>query len=87
MYTLIRTNYSGHLYFDTFPQRTDPTKEAEYNIRQVKRYWSAAQQLLADVGDMNKTLKDVMDEHDAVGALELINTVLRSSSSSSSNDG
>ena len=75
MYTLVRTQYKGHLYFDTFPQRTDPILEAEYNIRQVKKYWMAAQRL-ASSDDYDKKLRKIMDEHDAVGALELIDDVL-----------
>lgn len=27
MYQLRQINFQGHLYFDTFPQRTDPVKE------------------------------------------------------------
>ncbi len=72
MYQLRRTGFSGHFYFDTFPQRTDPVKEAEYNIRQVKRFWAAA-------GAINKgTLHQVQHEHDAIGALEIVNEALRS---------
>lgn len=33
LYQLRINNFQGHLYFDTFPQRSDPVKEAEYNIR------------------------------------------------------
>jgi ribokinase len=72
MYQLRRTGFSGHVYFDTFPQRTDPVKEAEYNIRQVKRFYKAA-------GAMDdETLRRVVDDHDAIGALELVNAALRS---------
>jgi sugar/nucleoside kinase (ribokinase family)/sugar phosphate isomerase/epimerase len=72
MYQMRRVGFSGHFYFDTFPQRTDPVKEAEYNIRQLKRFWSAAGAIDID------TLKKVVDEHDAIGALEIVNTALRS---------
>lgn len=74
MYTLVRTKYKGHIYFDTFPQRTDPILEAEYNIRQVKKYWMAAKRLVSNKYD--DRLRSIMDEHDAVGALELIDDVL-----------
>jgi len=71
MYQLRQIDFKGHLYFDTFPQRSDPVKEAEYNIRRVKDFWSAA-------GRMSKTeLERIASEHDAIGALELVNQSLR----------
>ncbi|KAL9184529.1 hypothetical protein ACHAXT_012499 [Thalassiosira profunda] len=71
IYQLIRINFSGHLYFDTFPQRTDPVKEAEYNIRRVKEFWTA-------VGKMDSNeIERIAREHDAIGALELVNEALR----------
>jgi len=72
MYQLRKTGFEGHLYFDTFPQRTDPIKEAEYNIRRVKAFWYAALAL------NQKALKETTDGHDAIGALELVNDALRS---------
>eukprot|EP00984_Skeletonema_dohrnii_P020946 scaffold10350_cov119-Skeletonema_dohrnii-CCMP3373.AAC.4 len=71
MYQLRQIDFKGHLYFDTFPQRSDPVKEAEYNIRRVKDFWYAA-------GRMSKTeLERIASEHDAIGALELVNQSLR----------
>jgi xylose isomerase len=70
MYQLRRTNFDGHFYFDTFPQRSDPLQEAEYNIRQAKRFWTAASAM-----DPSE-LKRITDEHDAVAAMELVNRVL-----------
>jgi len=72
MHQLRRTNFKGHLYFDTFPQRTDPIKEAEYNIQRVKKFWSAAVNL-----DETK-LREAADNHDAIQALELVDEALRS---------
>ena len=72
MYQMRRAGFNGHFYFDTFPQRTDPVKEAEYNIRQVKRFWAAANSI------DESTLRQIADEHDAIGALELVNAALRS---------
>jgi sugar phosphate isomerase/epimerase len=70
MYQLRRTGFAGHFYFDTFPQRTDPIQEAEYNIRRVKAFWAAA-------GSMDEIkLQQVMDAHDAVGALELVDEAM-----------
>ncbi len=71
MYQLRQIDFKGHLYFDTFPQRTDPVKEAEYNIRRVKDFWRAA-------GRMSRMeLERIASEHDAIGALELVNQSLR----------
>ena len=71
MYQLQKTNFTGHVYFDTFPQRSDPIKEAEYNVRQVKAFWKAAQTMLRD-----DTLSSIMQQHDGVGALELMDRIL-----------
>jgi len=71
MWQLQETNFAGHLYFDTFPQRTDPVKEAEYNIQSATRFWKAAKLL------NKKGIKKIMENHDAVGAIEIINSVLK----------
>jgi L-rhamnose isomerase len=71
LYQLRVNNFRGHLYFDTFPQRTDPVKEAEYNIQRVKEFWRAVEMM--DANDINK----IAMEHDALGALELVNEALR----------
>jgi xylose isomerase len=71
MHQLQRTNFQGHVYFDTFPQRSDPVAEAEYNIRRVKAFWKAAKQMDA------ATLRNIMQAHDAIGALEMVNDALR----------
>lgn len=71
MYQLHKTNFKGHFYFDTFPQRSDPVKEAEYNIRQVKRFWYAASE-----GIDESKLERINNEHDALGALELVDAAL-----------
>ena len=71
IYLLRQIGFSGHLYFDTFPQRTDPVKEAEYNIRRVKEFWNAVGMMDSD------EIARVAKEHDAIGALELVNEALR----------
>lgn len=71
MYQLYRTKFNGHLYFDTFPQRSDPVKEAEYNIRQAKRFWYAASE-----GIDESRLRKVNEDHDAVEALRLVDDAL-----------
>ena len=70
LYQMRRTGFKGHFYFDTFPQRTDPVREAEYNIKQLKRFWAAAGAI------DERTLSRVVKEHDAIGALEIVNEAL-----------
>jgi xylose isomerase len=72
MYQLRRIGFRGHFYFDTFPQRTDPVKEAEYNIRRVKRFWAAVERM-----DLEQ-VRRVASEHDALGALALVDAALSS---------
>ena len=71
MYQLRQINFQGHFYFDTFPQRTDPVREAEYNIRRVKEFWRAVEKM------DGREIGRVAREHDALGALELVNEALR----------
>jgi sugar phosphate isomerase/epimerase len=71
MFQLRRARFSGHVYFDTFPQRSDPVLEAEYNIRRVKAFWHASGRI------DNDRLKRVMSEHNAIGALELVGEALK----------
>lgn len=71
LYQLRQLDFRGHLYFDTFPQRTDPVKEAEYNIRRVMEFWKA-------VGKIDsEELMAIQSEHDAIGALKLVDKALR----------
>lgn len=72
MYQLQKINFKGHLYFDTFPQRSDPVKEAEYNIKSAKRFYAAAS--LMDRVEMRR----IMNEHDAISTLNMIDKVLKS---------
>jgi xylose isomerase len=69
MFQLRRGNFDGHLYFDTFPQRTDPVAEAAYNVERVHYFWRAAHRL--------GTAQQVADKHDAIGALRLAEQALR----------
>jgi xylose isomerase len=73
MYQLQKANFTGHVYFDTFPQRSDPIKEAEYNIRRVKTFWKAAQHLLHD---SKGTVSSSTLNGDAIAALELVDESL-----------
>lgn len=71
MYQLRASNYQGHLYFDTFPQRSDPVKEAAYNIQHVKALWKVACEL-----DPVK-LKQITDEHDGIAACQLVKEAMK----------
>ena len=71
MYQLRRIGFAGHLYFDTFPQRSDPVREADYNIRRVRAFWTAASSL------NKERMKRIAQEHDAIAALELVDEALR----------
>lgn len=71
MYYLRKTQFDGHLYFDTFPQRTDPVRECEYNIEKVKEYYRAAVKM-----DELLQTNNVMDTHDALGALQLMDQAM-----------
>mmetsp|Transcript_17380 Transcript_17380/g.47446 ORF Transcript_17380/g.47446 Transcript_17380/m.47446 type:complete len:725 (+) Transcript_17380:126-2300(+) len=72
MYQLRRIGFKGHFYFDTFPQRSDPVKEAEYNIERAKAFWNASGRLSVD------KLSEIWKEHDAIAALRLVDDALRS---------
>jgi sugar/nucleoside kinase (ribokinase family)/sugar phosphate isomerase/epimerase len=71
MYQLHQANYQGHFYFDTFPQRSDPVKEAIYNIQQVKALWKAACSLNAT------KLKHITDQHDGIAACEVVRDAMK----------
>jgi len=71
MYQLRKANYDGHIYFDTFPQRSDPVKEAEYNVWRVKHFWQASGQLA------EAEIEQVAKEHDGIGALTMMDKALR----------
>eukprot|EP00965_Chrysotila_dentata_P216118 6189181-Pleurochrysis_carterae.AAC.1 len=66
---LQKTNFDGHIYFDTFPRNEDPCREAEYNIRRCKALWARAKQL------ERMGIEDFLQRHDAMGALELIESM------------
>jgi len=66
VFWLRRSNYSGHVYFDTFPLNEDPVREAELNIRRFKALWHRAGRL------QEKGISELMAAHDAMGVLELL---------------
>ena len=61
---LQRTQYDGHLYFDTFPINEDPVREAEANIRRCTRWWNQAADLEA------KGLGNWQSDHDILKTFE-----------------
>ena len=68
---LLKTNYKGHIYFDTFPRNEDPLRECEYNIRKFKKFFKFAKQLLFQKeGKVDISL--LQKNHDAMGILELL---------------
>ena len=69
VYTLRAARWDGHAYFDTFPEAEDPVREAEYNARAFRRFWRRAGAL--ERGGMGALL----EAHDAMGALELIESL------------
>jgi len=66
IYWLRRTEYDGHIYFDTFPRNEDPVAEAEYNIGKVKALWRRAGRLVA------AGIEEQMGAHNALGVLKLL---------------
>lgn len=66
IYWLVKGNYKGHVYFDTFPRNEDPIRECEYNIRQFKRMYKIVLKMLK-----NKKIEKFMLKNDAMSMLEL----------------
>lgn len=66
---LQKTNFKGHVYFDTFPRNEDPVREAEFNIRRFKAMWKRASRLSAHGID------DLLANHDAMSVLELLERI------------
>ena len=63
---LQKTDFRGHVYFDTFPRNEDPVRECEYNIRKFKNLWRQARRL------QQEGLDDLMARQDAMGVLEFL---------------
>ncbi len=66
---LQRTQYQGHIYFDTFPKNEDPVREAEYNIRRFRKLWEQAEKLQA------AGLEELLAQHDVLRVLETLETL------------
>ncbi|KAL4859502.1 Ribokinase [Chlorella vulgaris] len=63
---LHRVNFSGTIFFDTFPRKEDPVREAQHNVQRFKQLWAQAARLVA------AGLDGFAATHDAVGVLELL---------------
>ena len=66
---LQRTNFDGHIYFDTFPRNEDPVAEAEANSRTFKTFWRRAEALKA------RGLDAILAKHDALAGQRLLEEV------------
>ncbi|KAJ1431480.1 Ribokinase-like protein [Ochromonadaceae sp. CCMP2298] len=74
---LLKTDYRGHIYFDTFPRNEDPVREAEYNIRQFKRLYGTARRLIRGEGPVKgKKTKEGLQGEGLGGVEELSEGVL-----------
>lgn len=68
---LVRTGYDGHIYFDTFPRNEDPVRECAFNIKQFKKMYFLAKDLLQSTNeDGEHVLEKYLRNHDALGILE-----------------
>ncbi|GMH75601.1 hypothetical protein TrST_g7636 [Triparma strigata] len=50
IFWLRKGGFKGHFYFDTFPLKLDPVKEAERNIETVKKLWKMCEELEGESG-------------------------------------
>jgi len=71
VFWLVKTEYKGHIYFDTFPRNEDPVRECEYNIRQFNKMHALAKRILNDA-EQKKTIEKMLANHDAMGMLEYL---------------
>lgn len=69
---LVKTDFQGHIYFDTFARNEDPVRECSFNIRQFKRLYLRARALLDQNTEDGKKLHEYMQNHDAMSVLELL---------------
>jgi len=63
-------NYSGHIYFDTFPHNEDPVLEASRNVRVFKRMWSWA------VEAERRGIKEARRRMDVMEVLKILDLVM-----------
>ena len=75
LFELLRLNYDGVIYFDTFPDHSglDPVSEARTNISTVNRLIDVAKSLLS-----NKEMATAIKNQDAPTSMEIVQTALSS---------
>lgn len=66
LFQLIRENYQGVIYFDTFPQREDPVTECSINITRVNQLVK----LLSTLD--HRELEDAIQQQNAIAVSQLI---------------
>jgi len=71
VYYLLKTDYKGHIYFDTFPRNEDPVREASRNIQTFKKLYRTARRML---GKDKDKIEKLLRNHDALGMLEYLDS-------------
>lgn len=66
IFWLRRLKYKGEIYFDTFPIREDPVREAEHNIQVFKRLWRTCARL------ETMDFSDILARGDAMASLKFL---------------
>ena len=79
VYWLIKIDFKGHIYFDTFPRNEDPVRECEYNIRTFKKMYYKMKGILQS--NQSVQFKKMMENRDAMGLLEFFEQNFDSSDS------
>ncbi|MEZ5924459.1 MAG: TIM barrel protein [Hyphomicrobiaceae bacterium] len=67
---LRRGGFAGTIYFDTFPDRSDPAAECAANVRMVKRLQRVLDRIPED------KLQTLQAAQDAIGAMRVVNDAL-----------
>tara|TARA_B100000575_G_scaffold278384_1_gene265642 strand:- start:2090 stop:3055 length:966 start_codon:yes stop_codon:yes gene_type:complete len=73
LYYISKSNYSGPIYFDTFPDTSniDPIKECELNIETVKKQLKVVDKLL-----LNNELTAAIENQDPITSHKIFNNIL-----------
>ena len=71
LYYLLRYDYPGVIYFDTFPRREDPSAEVLCNVRIVDRLTEKIQAFGVD------NITEIVQKQDGIASHELLNDLLK----------
>lgn len=71
LYYLLRYDYAGVIYFDTFPRREDPEVEVLSNVRIVDRLTEKIQAFGVD------NITEIVQKQDGIASHELLNDLLK----------